>query len=98
MLQTVILYLESLHSCRMRVYKFVELNPFSNITDVFLDDLRYAKSIALCPTKCDETFCNKVKSRSLNKKKRTILFIYYGIIMYGWFTNLNCDGCMLYLY
>jgi hypothetical protein len=39
-----------------------------------------------------------VKSRSLNKKRWTILFIYDEIIMYGWFTNLNCNGFLLYLY
>jgi hypothetical protein len=54
--------------------------------------------ITLCFAECDETFCNRMKSRFLNKKRWTTLFIYHGIIMYGWFTNLNCNGWMLYLY
>jgi hypothetical protein len=53
----------------MRVYKFVELNPIGSIIDVLLDDHQYAKLIAFCSTKCDETFCNRVKSRSVNKNR-----------------------------
>jgi hypothetical protein len=56
----------------MQVYKFVELNPFSSITNVLPDDPWYTKLIAFCSTKCDETFCNKVKLRYVNKKKLTI--------------------------
>jgi hypothetical protein len=53
----------------MWVYKFVNLNPFGSIIDVLPDDLRYAKLIAFCFVECDETFYNKVKSKSLNKKR-----------------------------
>jgi hypothetical protein len=53
----------------MWVYKFVELNPFRSIIDVLPDDLWYAKLITLCSTKCDETFCNRMKLGTLNKKK-----------------------------
>jgi hypothetical protein len=69
LLQTIFLFLESLHLFGMWVYKFVKLNPFRSIIDVLLDDLWYAKLIALCCTECDETFCNRVQSNSLNKKK-----------------------------
>jgi hypothetical protein len=69
LLQIVLPYLESLHLSKMRVYKFVKLNPFGSITNVFPNDLQYAKFIAPCSAECDETFCNKVKSRSLNKKR-----------------------------
>jgi hypothetical protein len=68
-LQIVLPYLESLHLSRMWVYKFVKLNPFGSITNVFPDDLRSTKFIVPCSAECDETFCNKVKSRSLNKKR-----------------------------
>jgi hypothetical protein len=78
LLQTILPYLEFLHSSKMCVYKFVELNNFHRFIDVFLMTLGI---------KCDDFFCNKVKSKSLNKKRWTILFTYYGIIMYGWFTN-----------
>ncbi len=44
--QTILPYLESVHSFKMWVYKFVELNPFGNITYVLSDDPRYAKLIA----------------------------------------------------
>jgi hypothetical protein len=50
----------------MWVYKFVELNPFSSIIGLLPDDLWYPKSIAPYSTKCDETFCNKMKSKSTN--------------------------------
>jgi hypothetical protein len=53
----------------MWVYKFVELNPFGNITYVLPNDLQHKKSDAHCSPKCDELFCNKVKSRSTNKEK-----------------------------
>jgi hypothetical protein len=82
----------------MQVYKFIELNSFGSITYVLPNDLGYAKLIASCSVKCDETFFNIVKPRYLNKKRWTILFIYYGVIMHGWFTNLNSDACMLYFY
>ncbi len=98
LLQIVLPYFESLHLSKMWVYKFVELNPFGSITDLLPNDPWYVKLIAPCSTKCDEIFCNKVKSKSQNKKRWIVLFIYYGIIMYGWFTNVNCDGCMFYLY
>ncbi len=69
LLQIIIPYLESLHLSIMHVYKFVELNPFGNITNVLPNDLRYAEFIAPCSAECDETFCTKVKSRSSNKKR-----------------------------
>ncbi len=62
-------YLESLHSSRMCVYKFVELNPFGSIIDVLPNDPWYAKLIAPCFMECDEMFCNRVKLRFINKKK-----------------------------
>ncbi len=65
----VLPYLESLHWSEMRVYKYEELNPFSNITNVPLGDPWYGKLNVCCSTKCDETFCNKVESRFVNKKR-----------------------------
>jgi len=53
----------------MQVYKFVKLNPFGNVTDVFPDDPWYAKLITHYYAKCDETFYNKVKLRCLNKNR-----------------------------
>ncbi len=58
MLQTILLYLESLHSFRMQVYTFVELNPLGSITNVLLDDPHYSKLIVSCFVECDDTFCN----------------------------------------
>ncbi len=69
LLKTIFPCLQSLHLSKMWVYKFVELNPFGNIIDVLPDDLWYAKLIALYSAKCDEMFYNKVKSKSLNKKR-----------------------------
>jgi hypothetical protein len=68
LLKSVFPYLESLHSSRMQVYKFVELNPFGSIVNVLLDDIRYAKLNACCFVKCDEFLCNRVKLRFVNKK------------------------------
>ncbi len=82
LLKNVFPYLESLHSSRMRVYKFVELNPFGSIANVLLDDVRYAKLNACC-FKCDEFFCNKVKSRFVNKK-RMKYFICLLLNHYAW--------------
>jgi hypothetical protein len=42
LLKTILPYLESLHLFGMWVYKFVKLNPFDNIMDMLLVDLRYA--------------------------------------------------------
>ncbi len=53
----------------MRVYKFVELNPLGIIKDVLPNDLRYEKLIAPCFVECFETFCNRMKLKSLNKKR-----------------------------
>jgi hypothetical protein len=53
----------------MWVYKFVELNCFGSITNVLPNDPRCAKLIASCSAECDEMFCNRVKSRFLNKKR-----------------------------
>jgi len=52
----VLPYLELLHSFRMWVYKFVELNPFGNIMDVPLGDPHYEKLNAHCYAKCKEIF------------------------------------------
>jgi hypothetical protein len=49
----------------MRVYKFVELNPFSIIKDVLPNDLWYAKLIAPCFVECDETFCRNPTLREV---------------------------------
>ncbi len=62
-------YLESLHLSKMYVYKFVELNPFGSITNVPPDDPQYEKLNAHCSMKCDETICNKVKSKFVNKNR-----------------------------
>jgi hypothetical protein len=53
----------------MWVYKFVKLNPFDSIMNVPPSDPQYEKLNACCFAKCDETFCNKIKSRFVNKKK-----------------------------
>ncbi len=66
---TILPYLELLHLSGMWVYKFVELNPFDCIMDVPPIDLQYEKLNARCSAKCNETFCNKVKSRFVNKKR-----------------------------
>ncbi len=65
----VLPYLESLHLSKMQVYKFVELNPFGSITNVPPDDPQYEKLNAHCSMKCDETICNKVKSKFVNKNR-----------------------------
>jgi hypothetical protein len=62
-------YLESFCFFGMRVYKYLELNPFDNIMDMFLGDLQYAKLNVNCFAKCDEFFCNKVKTRFINEMK-----------------------------
>jgi hypothetical protein len=69
LLQIVFLYSEYLHSSKMWVYKFVKLNHFGSIIDVLPNDPQCAKLIVPCSIKCDETFCNIVQSRSLNKKR-----------------------------
>jgi hypothetical protein len=68
LLHIVLLYLELLHFSGMRIYKFLELNPFGSITDVALGDPRYEKLNACCSAKCNETFYNKIKLRFVNKK------------------------------
>ncbi len=73
----VLPYLKSLHLSGMRDYKFVELNPFSSIMDMLFGDLRYEKLDACYFAKCNEIFCNKVKSRFVNKNKWNI---YYFIV------------------
>jgi hypothetical protein len=62
-------YLESLYSSRMHVYKLVELHTFDTITNVLPNEPRYEKLDACCSIKCDETYCNKMKSKFVNKKK-----------------------------
>jgi hypothetical protein len=69
LLQTVLPYLEYMHLSRMWVYKFVELNNFGSITNVLPNDPWCAELITLCFAECDETFCNRMKSRFLNKKR-----------------------------
>lgn len=59
LLEIVFLYLESLYSFKMQVYKFIKLNPFGSITDMFPSDRQYEKLNVCCSTKRDETFCNK---------------------------------------
>jgi len=56
LLDNVLPYLELLHSSRMWVYKFVELNPFGNIMDMPLGDPQYEKLNAHCSAKCNEIF------------------------------------------
>jgi len=41
--EIVLPYLESLHLSKMRVYKFVKLNPFGSTADVLPNDPQYAK-------------------------------------------------------
>jgi hypothetical protein len=41
-------------------YKFVELNPFGNTTNVALGDPRYEKLNAHCFAKCKGTFITKL--------------------------------------
>lgn len=67
--EIVLSYLESLHLSRMRVRKFVKLNPFVSIMDMPLGDPQYEKLSVCCSAKCDEFFCNKVKSKFVNKKR-----------------------------
>jgi hypothetical protein len=69
----ILIYLESLHFYRMWVYKFVELNPFGNITDMALGDPRYEKLNVRCSAKCNETFYSKVNWRFVNKKGETFI-------------------------
>jgi hypothetical protein len=52
----------------MQVYKIFKLNPFGSIANVLPDDVWYAKLNACCFAKCDAFFCNRVKSRFVNKK------------------------------
>jgi hypothetical protein len=84
LLGTIFPYLELLDSSRMQVYKFVELNALGNITNVPPDDPQYEKLNGFFLVKCDETFCNKVKSRFVNKKVETfitLLLNYYALIV-----------------
>jgi hypothetical protein len=50
----VLPYLELLHSSKMRVYKFLELNPFGDIMGMLLDDPQYEKLNVCCFAKCNE--------------------------------------------
>ncbi len=69
LLNIILSFSEPLHLSKLQVYKFVKLNPFNSITNVPFGDLRYEKLNACCSAKCDETFCNKVKLRFVDKKK-----------------------------
>jgi hypothetical protein len=82
LLGIILLYLESIHSFGMWVYKFVKLSSLGSTTNMLLGDLWYAKLNVHCFPKCDEFFCNRIKSRSINKKKWNNLFIYCWIIMF----------------
>jgi hypothetical protein len=73
LLDIVLPYLESFDLSRMWVYKFVELNPFGSITNLPPSDPHYEKLNAHCSMKCDETICNKVKYKFVNKKRWNIL-------------------------
>jgi hypothetical protein len=97
LLGTIFPYLESLHSSKMQVYKFIELNPFGSIIDVLLGDSQYQKLDAHCFPKCDETLCNRMKSRFTNKKKLILLFIYLrtGIKMCGFLPLTKICGFYL---
>lgn len=64
----ILSYLKSLHSFGGFI-KFVELNPFDSITNVPPNDPHYEKLNGRCSMKCDETFCNKIKLRFINKKR-----------------------------
>jgi hypothetical protein len=44
------------------------LHPFDTITDVLPNEPQYEKLDACCSIKCDEKYCNKMKSKSINKK------------------------------
>jgi hypothetical protein len=79
-LDIILPYLESLHSSRMQVYKFVELNPFGSIMDMPLGDPRYEKLNARCFIKCHETFCNKVKSKYVNKNRWNIYCFIFKLV------------------
>jgi hypothetical protein len=69
LLNIILLYLESLHFFGMRVYKFIELNPFGSIIDMAFGDPQYEKLNVRCFVKCNKTFYNKVQSRFINKKR-----------------------------
>jgi hypothetical protein len=69
LLGIILPYLESLHSSKMRVYKFVELNHFSNIMNVPPSDPKYEKLNVHSSAKCNEILCNKVKLNFVNEKK-----------------------------
>jgi len=68
LLGIVIPYLEALHSFKMQVCKFVECNPFGRIENVFPFDHWYEKLAEPCSSKCNDIFCNRMKSKPINKK------------------------------
>ncbi len=84
LLGTVFPYLESLHSSRMRVSKFLECNPFKSITHVLPSNLRYEKLALQCSSKCDETFCTIGWNQNLEIKKLKYIiwcFLYYHVFI-----------------
>jgi hypothetical protein len=62
-------YLEASHSSIMQVHKFVECNPFGRIRHVLPFDPWYEKLAESCFSKCNDIFCNMMKSKLTNKKR-----------------------------
>ncbi len=69
LIEIVFCYLEALHSFDMQVYKFVKCNPFKRIRHVFPFNLQYEKLAKPCSSKCNDKFCNRMKSKLANKKR-----------------------------
>ncbi len=61
LLKIVLSYLESLHSFGMWVSKFLECNPFGNITHVLLSNPWCEKLALQYSSKCHDIFCNRMK-------------------------------------
>jgi hypothetical protein len=66
--ETVLPCLEALHSIGMQV-KSIECNPFGRIIHVLPFDLWYEKLATPCSSKCNDIFCNMMKSKPSNKKR-----------------------------
>jgi hypothetical protein len=56
-------YLETLHSFKMQV-----CNPFGRIKHVLPSKHQYEKVVEPCSSKCNDIFCNRMKSKPANKK------------------------------
>jgi hypothetical protein len=66
----------------MRVFKFLECNPFGSITHVLPFNLQYKKLALQCSSKCDDTFCTTRWSQNLEIKKLKYIiwcFLYYDV-------------------